>query len=137
MAYFLLLVEKFQREFYSEMFLKTVWKPPRSEAEKIDSLVKISNAFLATHSKSRKLHVVCFCNFQILAEITEILQREFSITPAFTSVDVFATLEPFEILKQDVSIRERQSSGGINNRDYQHWLSRLQVDIGLSSPDIL
>lgn len=68
------------------MFLKTIWKPLRSKAEKIDSLIKISNAFLATHSKSRKLHVVCFYNFQILAEITEVLQKEFSIMPAFTSM---------------------------------------------------
>lgn len=41
------------------MFLKTKWKPLRSKAEKIDSLVKISCAFLATHLKSKKLHVLC------------------------------------------------------------------------------
>lgn len=140
MAYFLLLLVRGipTRILFGDV-LENYRKPLRSKAEKIDSLVKISNAFHATHSKSRKTsRLARSYNFQILAEITEVLQKEFSIvTGIHPRVDVSATLEPFEILKQDVSIRERQSSGGINNRDYQHWLSRLQVDIGLSSPDIL
>lgn len=41
------------------MFLKTVWKPLRSKAEKIDSLVKIFDAFLATHSKSKWNFMSC------------------------------------------------------------------------------